>query len=393
MKRVVWAVLAASAALLVGCSSPHIALGQDNAVNVPVGASFAFSGVIQDASGTILWKLDGPGSISSTAGLTTVYTAPSSYNPDANKATLVASLSEAPDEKQTVVITITKPSSSVSGIPGLASSVTVTYDERDIPTISCTKSADCYSVLGFIHARDRLFQMDFFRRAARGRLAELVGDAALDQDEAIRTFFTTRTGQPVPEALYAHSQEDPLVAPRLAAYTNGPTPSSPRSAPILETSGGLRAAPLRHQPREHGRPPGLERRGYRGRGAPVPVQSLRDPGGGGGLRQVGVDLERAAGRYPDGSGSDHRAVDPGEVTHRVLHPGGERSPERAQPRRRAIDDRVAPRDRRDAGSGKPEAGRPPQLRALMGSPAGSNNWVVDGEYTTSVRPSSRTIHT
>src|SRR4029453_12731455 len=53
------------------------------------------------------------------------------------------------------------------------------------------------------------------------RLAELVGDAALDQDISLRTFFTTRTGQPVPEALLAHSQEDELVAPRLAAYTPG----------------------------------------------------------------------------------------------------------------------------------------------------------------------------
>ena len=83
------------------------------------------------------------------------------------------------------------------------------------------KSVDCYSVLGYIHARDRLFQMDFFRRAARGKLAELVGDAALSQDQALRTFFTSRSGQPVPEALYAHVQTDPLVAPALAAYTNG----------------------------------------------------------------------------------------------------------------------------------------------------------------------------
>jgi len=221
MKRIVWAALAASAALLAGCNSPHIALAQDNAVTVPVGASFAFSGIIQDASGTILWKLDGPGSLSTGAGLTTVYTAPATYDASANKATLVASLSEAPDEKQTVAITITKPSASVGGIPGLASAVSVTYDERDIPTINCTKSVDCYAVLGFIHARDRLFQMDFYRRVGRGRLAELVGDAALSQDEALRTFMTARDGQPVPEALTAHVKGDPLVAGPLAAYTSG----------------------------------------------------------------------------------------------------------------------------------------------------------------------------
>ncbi|RPH70393.1 MAG: penicillin acylase family protein, partial [Myxococcaceae bacterium] len=221
MKSVVWAAAAVSAALLAGCSSPHVALDQNSAVSVPVGGSLVFSGIVQDSSGTIQWTLDGPGSLSNTSGASTVYTAPSTYDPSANKATLTASASDDKDAKQVVEITITKPTASVGGVTGLVSSVTVTYDERDIPTISCTKSVDCYAVLGFIHARDRLFQMDFFRRAARGRLAELLGDAALEQDEAIRTFFTTRTGQPVPEALYAHSQEDPLVAPRLAAYTNG----------------------------------------------------------------------------------------------------------------------------------------------------------------------------
>ncbi|HVP62030.1 MAG TPA: penicillin acylase family protein [Myxococcaceae bacterium] len=220
MKRVVWAALAASAALLAGCNSPHIALGQDNAVTVPVGGSFAFSGIIQDANGTILWKLDGPGSITNSSGLTTTYTAPATY-PSTNKATLVASLSEAPDEKQTVTITITKPSSSVGGVPGLVSAVSVTYDERDIPTINCTKSVDCYAVLGFIHARDRLFQMDVYRRAARGHISELIGDAALPLDQAIRTFFTTRDGQSMPEALHAHWLSDTVMAPRFAAYTAG----------------------------------------------------------------------------------------------------------------------------------------------------------------------------
>ncbi len=221
MKRVVWAALAASAALLAGCNSPHLALAQDNAVSVPVGASFAFAGVIQDASGTILWKLDGPGSLSTGAGLTTVYTAPAAYDPSANKATLVASLSEAPDEKQTVGITITKPTSSVGGIPGLASAVSVTYDERDIPTINCTKSVDCYAVLGFIHARDRLFQMDVYRRVGRGTLSELVGEGGLERDEAFRTLFTTRDGKSLPEELAAYVMTDPLVGPIATAYLAG----------------------------------------------------------------------------------------------------------------------------------------------------------------------------
>ncbi len=221
MKRIVWAVAAVSAALLAGCNSPHLALIQDNAVSVPIGTSYGFQAQAQDSTGTILWALSGPGSISTTSGAGTVYTAPSTYDPSNRTAKLVASLSDAADQTQTVTITITKPTSTVGGIAGLNASVTVSYDERGIPTLNCTKSVDCYAVLGFIHARDRLFQMDFFRRAARGHLSELVGDAALSQDQALRTFFTTRDGQAMPEALYAHWLTDTAMAPRFAAYTAG----------------------------------------------------------------------------------------------------------------------------------------------------------------------------
>ena len=221
MKRVVWAALAASAALLVGCNSPHLALAQDSQVSVPVGSTYGFSGLIQDADGTILWKLNGPGSLSNTVGLSTTYIAPATYNPTDNKAVLIASLSLAPDQTQTVAITLTKPTASVSGIPGLTSSVTVTYDQRDIPTINCTKSVDCYAVLGFIHARDRFFQMDLFRRSGRGTVSELVGDGALGQDQTIRTLFTNRNGEFVPEAFAAYVRKDEFVASRVSAYTAG----------------------------------------------------------------------------------------------------------------------------------------------------------------------------
>ena len=77
MKTVVWAAAAVSAVLLAGCSSPNIALDQPSAVSVPVGGSFAFTGQVQNSSGTIVWKLDGPGSLSNTSGPATVYLAPS----------------------------------------------------------------------------------------------------------------------------------------------------------------------------------------------------------------------------------------------------------------------------------------------------------------------------
>ncbi len=222
MKRIVWAA-AACAALLVGCSSPHISIANitTGAVSVPVGGRRPSRPSSRTAAAPCSGRSPAQGRSPRPPGSRPIYIAPSTYDPAATAATLVASLSDSPGEKQSIAITIVKPSSSVGGIPGLSGTVNVTYDERDIPTISCVKSVDCYAVLGYIHARDRLFQMDFFRRAARGTLSELVGDAALSQDQALRTFFTSRSGQPVPEALYAHVQTDPLVAPALAAYTNG----------------------------------------------------------------------------------------------------------------------------------------------------------------------------
>ena len=46
------------------------------------------------------------------------------------------------------------------------------------PPSTASTSTDCYAVLGYIHARDRFFEMDFLRRAARGTLSELIGDLA-----------------------------------------------------------------------------------------------------------------------------------------------------------------------------------------------------------------------
>ena len=223
MKRFVVRAAVACAALLVGCSSPHLSIpaNASGAVTVTVGTTYTFDALVQNSDATVLWALTGPGTLTNSSGLETTYVAPATYDASAHTATLVASLSDDPNQKQTVTITLVKPSASTGGIPGLSNTVNVTYDERDIPTISCVKSVDCYAVLGYIHARDRLFQMDFLRRVARGKAAELLGDGALSQDQALRTYFTSRSGQPMPELLTAHSQTDPFVAPRLAAYTSG----------------------------------------------------------------------------------------------------------------------------------------------------------------------------
>jgi len=67
--------------------------------------------------------------------------------------------------------------------PGLNSSVTVYRDEWGIPHVYASNENDLSFAIGYIHAQDRLFQMDLARRNIRGKLSEVVGDLALEEDK------------------------------------------------------------------------------------------------------------------------------------------------------------------------------------------------------------------
>ncbi len=69
----------------------------------------------------------------------------------------------------------------------LEDSVTVRYDERGVPHIRAANETDLYRTLGFVHAQDRLFQMELLRRLARGELAEVLGPKLLDTDKLMRS--------------------------------------------------------------------------------------------------------------------------------------------------------------------------------------------------------------
>ncbi|WP_033542137.1 penicillin acylase family protein [Planococcus sp. CAU13] len=66
--------------------------------------------------------------------------------------------------------------------------VTVIRDEIGVPHVKAQSDADLYRAQGYVVAQDRLFQMDLSRRQASGRLAEAVGEAAVDTDKFFRTF-------------------------------------------------------------------------------------------------------------------------------------------------------------------------------------------------------------
>jgi penicillin G amidase len=71
-------------------------------------------------------------------------------------------------------------------LAALETRVTVTRDRHGIPRIEAENDRDAYFALGYVHAQDRLWQMDFQRRFGAGRLAEVTGPATLSLDRYMR---------------------------------------------------------------------------------------------------------------------------------------------------------------------------------------------------------------
>mgnify|MGYP001357269431 CR=1 FL=1 len=65
----------------------------------------------------------------------------------------------------------------------LKEKVDVVWDERRIPHIFAQNEHDLFFVQGYIHAFDRLWQMEFQVMAAGGRLSEIIGERALAYDK------------------------------------------------------------------------------------------------------------------------------------------------------------------------------------------------------------------
>jgi penicillin amidase len=71
-------------------------------------------------------------------------------------------------------------------LAGLSAPVAITLDTRGIPHITASSEEDAWAALGFLHARDRMFQMEMMRRGARGQTAAVAGAAALRLDRFMR---------------------------------------------------------------------------------------------------------------------------------------------------------------------------------------------------------------
>jgi penicillin amidase len=74
------------------------------------------------------------------------------------------------------------PRSQQTRIPGLSGPVDIGFDTDGIPRIHAANATDAAAAMGFVHARDRMLQMELMRRAASGRLSEIAGPATLATD-------------------------------------------------------------------------------------------------------------------------------------------------------------------------------------------------------------------
>jgi penicillin amidase len=99
--------------------------------------------------------------------------------------------------------------------PGHRLAESVTRDARGIVHIHAPSLERAMYLNGWVHARDRLFQMDLTRRSASGTLAELLGKPALASDVQARTLGLRRAAERTWAAAPADLRDD------LSAYAEG----------------------------------------------------------------------------------------------------------------------------------------------------------------------------
>ncbi|MBW8270507.1 penicillin acylase family protein [Caldovatus aquaticus] len=78
---------------------------------------------------------------------------------------------------------------------GLAAPVSVAFSREGVPLIRAESERDAWVAMGWLHARDRLFQMDLMRRTAAGRLSEWAGAVTLRSDRFVRLLGLARRAE------------------------------------------------------------------------------------------------------------------------------------------------------------------------------------------------------
>lgn len=104
-------------------------------------------------------------------------------------------------------------------VPGLKEQVEVYFDDYGVPHIYAKNNHDLYLAFGYIHAQDRLFQMELLRRAGGGTLAEIIGRPMLKVDRMFRTLGLTEYAEE--SAAYFETQKGTPMYNDAMAYLEG----------------------------------------------------------------------------------------------------------------------------------------------------------------------------
>ena len=100
-------------------------------------------------------------------------------------------------------------------LPGLSAEARVWRDAYGVPHIFAGSMDDAARALGYLHASERMFQMDILRRVGQGRMAEIRGPDLLPVDKFIRTVGFYQ------EAASSFAALSPWAQKRLEAYAEG----------------------------------------------------------------------------------------------------------------------------------------------------------------------------
>lgn len=120
--------------------------------------------------------------------------------------------------------------------------VEVYFTEHGIPHIYADSDRDALYAFGYVHAQDRLWQMDLLRHVGGGRLSELFGEDLIDVDKFLRTVGIGSYAKKAAEAYVARNHESlPLVQAYLAGI-NSYIESNPK--PLEHTILGLDIEPF-----------------------------------------------------------------------------------------------------------------------------------------------------
>ena len=102
-------------------------------------------------------------------------------------------------------------------LANITQNVTVHFDEVGVPHINAENQHDAYTALGYVHAQDRLWQMEMIRRIAAGRLSEIFGKVMLRNDKFFSGLGIEEASIKTIESLDKNSKEYRLTQ----AYLNG----------------------------------------------------------------------------------------------------------------------------------------------------------------------------